>query len=60
MQYGGGEKTVVDMHTGKELTQDDELSDFAQTKLTCTLYSDRLKPDFPFGSARYLTSGTNT
>ena len=60
MQYGGGNKQVVDMHTGKELTQADELSDFAQTKLTCTLYSDLLKPDFPFGSAKYLTSRTVT
>jgi len=40
------------MHTGKELITNDELSEFAETKLTCSKYSTR--PVFPFGSARFL------
>ncbi len=56
MQYDGGTRTVVNMHTGKELETNDELSDFAQAKLTSEAYK---KPelDFPFGSARFLRHG---
>ena len=53
MQYDGGTKTVIDMHTGKELITNEELSEFAEAKLTCSKYSTH-DPVFPFGSARYL------
>ena len=53
MQYDGGTKTVIDMHTGKELITIEELSEFAEAKLTCSKYSTH-DPVFPFGSARYL------
>lgn len=56
MQYDGGTKTVVNMHTGKELITNDELSDFAQAKLTSEAYKET-KLDFPFGSARFLRHG---
>ena len=56
MQYDGGSKTVVDMHTGRQLTTKDELSEFAQIKLTCSKYSNT-QPVFPFGSARFIRNG---
>ena len=56
MQYDGGTKTVIDMHTGKQLTTKEELSEFAQIKLTCSKYSNT-QPTFPFGSARFLRHG---
>ena len=56
MQYDGGTKTVIDMHTGKQLTTKEELSEFAQIKLTCSKYSNT-HPTFPFGSARFLRHG---
>ena len=56
MQYDGGDKTVIDMHTGKQLTTKDELSEFAQIKLTCSKYSNT-QSAFPFGSARFLRHG---
>lgn len=55
MQYDGGSKTVVDMHTGKQLTTKNELSEFAEIKLTASKFSTR--PVFPFGSARFLRHG---
>jgi hypothetical protein len=56
MQYDGGTKTVVNMHTGKQLITKEELSDFAQAKLTSEEYKET-KLDFPFGSARFLRHG---
>lgn len=55
VQLDGGDKNVVDLHTGKELLTDDEKLDFVQTKLTCSSFIR--DPVYPFGSARFLRQG---
>jgi hypothetical protein len=55
VQFDGGDKNVIDLYTGKELITDNEMLDFAQTKLTATLFTR--DPAYPFGSARFLRQG---
>lgn len=53
LQYNN--RVVVDLFTGAEI-YGDELSEFAQTKLTATKWGEQ-PTEFPFGSARFLNNG---
>lgn len=56
LQYNN--KSVVDLFSRSEI-YGDELSDFAQVKLTARKWGDQSYPlNFPYGSARYLNNGS--